>query len=52
MSSINKPYVLTNLSNAALLQIILHGYEKLSLNSNTKILEETLNYIQTSERFL
>ena len=42
---------LTNLSNEALLQIILYGHEKLFLNSNTKILEATLKYIQTSERF-
>ena len=48
--AILQPHGLTNLSNEALLQIILYGHEKLSLNSNTKILEATLKYIQTSER--
>ena len=51
VSAILQPHGLTNLSNEALLQIILYAHEKLSLNSNTKILEATLKYIQISERF-
>ena len=36
-------------SNQNLLQIILYGHEKLSLDANKKILEATLKYIQASD---
>ena len=51
VDAILRPHGLTNLSNEILLQILLYGHEKLSLDSNTKILEATLKYIQASERF-
>ena len=54
LSSVNailRPHGLVNLSNENLLQIILYGHEKLPLDSNTKIIEATLKYIQASERF-
>ena len=54
LSSVNailRPHGLVNLSNENLLQIILYGHEKLPSDSNTKIIEATLKYIQASERF-
>ena len=51
VNAILQTYGLTNLTNKNLLQIILYGHEKLSLVENTEILEATLNYIQSSERF-
>ena len=51
VNAILRPHGLSNLSNKELLQILLHGHEKLPFNSNTNILEATLKYIQASERF-
>ncbi len=51
VNAILQTHGLTNVTNKNLLQIILYGHEKLSLVENTEILEATLNYIQSSERF-
>ena len=45
VNSTLKPYAFQNLSNASVLEIILHGDERLSLDSNSEILKATLRYI-------
>ena len=51
VNAILRPHGLVNLSNENLLKIILYGHEKLSLDSNAKILEASLKYIHASEWF-
>ena len=43
--------VLNNLSNALLRRIILHGDERLSVDSNSGILKETLRCLYATQRF-
>ena len=42
---------LSNLSNKALLKILLYGDERLPPKSNTMVLEATIRYIYATERF-
>ena len=51
INTILQPQGLSHLSNEVLLKIVLYGDERLTLLSNTKILEATLKYIYATERF-
>ena len=51
INTILQPQGLSHLSNEVLLKIVLYGDERLTLISNTKILEATLKYIYATERF-
>ena len=51
INTILQPEGLSHLSNEVLLKIVLYGDERLTLISNTKILEATLKYIYATERF-
>ena len=44
-------YGFRDLNNEELLQIILHGHDKLPYDSNAKILSMTIQYIHDSKRF-
>ena len=46
-----QPYGFSNLSNALLLKIILYGDERLSVDSNSEVLETNLRHINATQRF-
>lgn len=46
-----QPYGLSNHSNALLLEMMLYGNERFSVDSNTEILKATLKYINATQRF-
>ena len=47
-----KPYGIANISNAPLLEVILHGDARLTVDSNSEILTATLRYICAKAMFL
>ena len=51
INPILEPQDLSNLSNKAVLKILLYGDERLPLKSNTMVLEATIKYIYATERF-
>ena len=51
INPILEPQGLSNLSNKALLKILLYGDERLPLESNTMVLEAAIKYIYATERF-
>ena len=51
INSILVPQGLSNLSDEALLKILLYGDERLPLVSNTMILMATIKYMYETERF-
>ena len=51
INSISEPQGLSNLSNEALLKILLYCNERLPLMLNTMVLEATIKYIYATELF-
>ena len=52
INEVFQPQNILNLSNQTLVQILLYGDGKCTQNQNRNILESTLKFIHTSERFL
>ena len=52
INEVFQPHNILNLSNQTLVQILLYGDGKCTQNQNRNILESTLKFIHTSERFL
>ena len=51
VNAILLPYGFSSFSNEVLLKFIMYGDERLTIDTNKKLLEETIKFIHASGRF-